>query len=235
MEFTFLMPCLNEAETLAFCIGEAQSAVGRLGLDAEVLIADNGSTDGSAEIAAGCGARVVSVSERGYGSALIGGIKAAEGKYIIMGDCDGSYDFAHPDLFVQELRKGAKLVMGDRFKGGIEPGAMPWSHKWGVPFLSALARWRFKTPVRDFHCGLRGFDRETALKLDLVCPGMEFATEMIARFAQSGEKIVQVPTPLRKDRRSGKPHLRTVRDGLRHLRFILFCDQYLSEKGRNAI
>ena len=235
MEFTFLMPCLNEAETLAFCIGEAKSAIGRLQLEAEVLIADNCSTDGSADIAAGCGVRVVSVSERGYGSTLIGGIKAAEGKYIIMGDCDGSYDFAHPDLFVQELRKGAKLVMGDRFKGGIEPGAMPWSHKWGVPFLSALARWRFKTDICDFHCGLRGFDRETALKFDLVCPGMEFATEMIARFAQSGGKIVQVPTPLRKDRRSGKPHLRTVRDGLRHLRFILFCDQYLSEKGRNAI
>ena len=225
MEFTFLMPCLNEAETLAFCIGEAQSAIGRLHLDAEVLVADNCSTDGSADIAAGCGVRVVSVSKRGYGSALIGGIKAAEGKYIIMGDCDGSYDFAHPDLFVQELRKGAKLVMGDRFKGGIEPGAMPWSHKWGVPFLSALARWRFKTDIRDFHCGLRGFDRETALKLDLVCPGMEFATEMIARFAQSGEKIVQVPTPLRKDRRSGKPHLRTIRDGFRHLKFIIFCNQ----------
>ena len=235
MEFTFLMPCLNEAETLAFCIGEAQSAVGRLGLDAEVLIADNGSTDGSAEIAAGCGARVVSVSERGYGAALIGGTKAAKGKYIIMGDCDGSYDFAHPDLFVQELRKGAGLVVGDRFKGGIQPGAMPWSHRWGVPFLSALARWRFKTPVRDFHCGLRGFDRETALKLDLVCPGMEFATEMIARFAQSGAQIAQVPTPLRRDRRSGRPHLRTVRDGLRHLKFILFYKQYLSENGRNAI
>jgi len=222
MEFTFLMPCLNEAETLAFCIGEAKSAIGRLQLEAEVLIADNCSTDGSADIAAGCGVRVVSVSERGYGSALIGGIKAAEGKYIIMGDCDGSYDFAHPDLFVQELRRGAKLVMGDRFKGGIEKGAMSFSHKWGIPFLSALARWRFKTDIRDFHCGLRGFDRETALKLNLVCPGMEFATEMIARFAQSGEKIVQVPTSLRCDRRSGRSHLRTVRDGFRHLKFILF-------------
>ena len=216
------MPCLNEAETLEFAINEAKRAIERLKLDAEILIADNDSTDHSAEIALRNGARVTNVKLRGYGSALIGGIRAARGRYIIMGDCDGSYDFAHPDLFVEELRKGAKLVIGDRFKGGIEPGAMPWSHKWGVPFLSALARWRFKTDIRDFHCGLRGFDRETALKLNLVCPGMEFATEMIARFAQGGEKIVQVPTPLRKDKRAGNPHVRTVRDGFRHLKFILF-------------
>ena len=222
MEFTFLMPCLNESETLEFAIKEAASAIERLKLDAEILIADNDSTDHSAEIALRNGVRVTNVKLRGYGSALIGGIRAARGRYIIMGDCDGSYDFAHPDLFVEELRKGAKLVIGDRFKGGIEPGAMPWSHKWGVPFLSALARWRFRTDIRDFHCGLRGFDRETALKLNLVCPGMEFATEMIARFAQSGEMIVQVPTPLRKDKRPGKPHVRTVRDGFRHLKFILF-------------
>ena len=235
MEFTFLMPCLNEAATLAFCINEAQNAIARLNLDAEVLIADNRSTDGSPEIAIQSGARVVTVSERGYGAALIGGIKAARGKYIIMGDCDGSYDFAHPDQFVEALRKGAKLVMGDRSKGGIEPGAMPWSHKWGVPLLSALARWRFKTPVRDFHCGMRGIDRDTALELGLACPGMEFATEMIARFAQSGAEIVQVPTPLRKDKRPGKPHLRTIRDGFRHLKFIIFSHQYLSENGRKSI
>ena len=222
MEFTFLMPCLNEAETLEFSIKEAASAIDRLKLNAEILIVDNGSTDNSAEIAIQNGARVVNVKMRGYGSALIGGIKAAKGKYIIMGDCDGSYDFAHPDLFVQELRCGASLVMGDRFKGGIEKGAMSMSHKWGVPFLSALARWRFKTDICDFHCGLRGIDRESVLKLNLACSGMEFATEMIARFVQSGEKIVQVPTPLRCDRRSGKPHLRTVRDGFRHLKFILF-------------
>lgn len=222
MEFTFLMPCLNEAETLEFSIKEAASAIDRLKLNAEILIVDNGSTDNSAEIAIQNGARVVNVKMRGYGSALIGGIKAAKGKYIIMGDCDGSYDFAHPDLFVQELRCGASLVMGDRFKCGIEKGAMSMSHKWGVPFLSALARWRFKTDIRDFHCGLRGIDRESVLKLNLACSGMEFATEMIARFVQSGEKIVQVPTPLRCDRRSGKSHLRTVRDGFRHLKFILF-------------
>jgi len=222
MEFTFLMPCLNEAETLEFAINEAKSAIERLGLDAEILISDNNSSDNSAEIAVSCGARVTKVDKRGYGSALIGGINDARGKYIIMGDCDGSYDFAHPDLFINELRGGAKLVMGDRFRGGIEKGAMPISHRWGVPFLSALARWRFKTDIRDFHSGLRAFDRETALKLNFSCSGMEFATEMIAKFARSGEKIVQVPTPLRCDKRSGKPHLRTVRDGFRHLKFILF-------------
>ncbi len=232
MEFTFLMPCLNEAETLELTINEVKRAIGRLKLDAEILIADNGSTDRSAEIAVRNGARVTTVEVQGYGAALIGGIKAAEGKYIIMGDCDGSYDLAHPDLFVQELRKGAKLVVGDRFQGGIEKGAMPPGHRWGIPFLSALARWRFKTDVRDFHCGLRGFDKETALRLELVCPGMEFATEMIARFAQSGETIVQVPTPLRCDRRSGKSHLRTVRDGFRHLGFILF-DKSHGINGRN--
>ncbi len=221
-ELTFLMPCLNEAETLPFCIGEAQSAIDRLGLSAEILIADNGSGDGSAEIARAHGARVVSVPERGYGAALIGGIRAAEGRFILMGDCDGSYDFAHPDAFLTALRGGAALVVGDRFAGGIEPGAMPRSHKWGVPLLSLLARLRFRCKVRDFHCGLRAFDREAALGLGLSCTGMEFATELIARFALSGAAIAEVPTPLRRDRRSGKPHLRTVRDGFRHLRFILF-------------
>lgn len=221
MEFTFLMPCLNEAATLKFCIDEAKSSIERLKLDAEILVADNGSTDGSAEIALANGARVTRVTQPGYGSALIGGIAAAKGRYIIMGDCDGSYDFAHPDLFVKELRAGAKLVMGDRFAGGIERGAMPWSHKWGVPFLSLLARLRFKTDVRDFHCGLRGFDRETAMDLELSCPGMEFATEMIAAFAESGAVISQVPASLRKDKRPGKSHLRTLRDGFRHLKFIL--------------
>jgi len=222
MEFTFLMPCLNEAETIEFTINEAKSAIERLELDAEILISDNNSTDKSVELALKNGARVTNVTQKGYGATLIDGIKAAKGKYIIMGDCDGSYDFAYPDLFINELRNGAKLVIGDRFKGGIEKGAMPTSHRFGVPFLSSLARWRFKTDICDFHCGLRAFDKETALKLNFVCSGMEFATEMIARFSKSGEKIIQVPTPLRKDRRSGKPHLRTVRDGFRHLKFILF-------------
>lgn len=221
MEFTILMPCLNEAATLAYCIMEAQGSIDRLGLDAEILIADNRSSDGSPDIARENGARVVTVAERGYGAAIIGGIRAAEGKYIIMGDCDGSYDFTALDPFVDRLRGGVALVMGDRFLGGIEKGAMPMSHRWGVPLLSALARWRFKTSVRDFHCGLRGFDREAALALGLRCPGMEFATEMIARFARSGARIEQVPTVLRRDMRPGKPHLHTLRDGLRHLRFIL--------------
>lgn len=222
MEFTFLLPCLNEEETVAQCIGEARGAIERLGLDAEIVIADNGSTDRSVALAQESGARVVHVEMRGYGAALIGGIEAAQGKYIIMGDCDGSYDLAHPDRFVEALRGGAALVMGDRFAGGIEQGAMPWSHKLGVPFLSAVARWRFRTDVRDFHCGLRGFDRERIRQLHLSCTGMEFATEMIARAAGSGLTIAQVPTPLRKDGRSGRSHLHTVRDGLRHLRFILF-------------
>jgi len=222
IEFTFLIPCLNEEETLQYCIDEVKSAIERLNLDAEILIADNGSTDNSVKVASVNGVRVTSIKIKGYGSALIGGINAARGKYIIMGDCDGSYDLAYPDAFVNELRNGAKLVIGDRFIGGIEKGAMPKIHKIGIPFLSALARWRFNTNIRDFHCGLRGFERETALKLNLCCTGMEFATEMIARFAQNGEKITQVPTPLRCDKRSGKSHLRTIRDGFRHLKFILF-------------
>jgi len=222
MEFTFLMPCLNEAQSLAFCIREAQSAIDRLGLDAEILIADNGSTDGSDVIARENGARVTYVARKGYGSALMGGIHAARGHYIIMGDCDGSYDFGHPDAFIDALREGAALVVGDRFRGGIEPGAMPWSHRWGVPMLSRLAGWRFGSPVRDFHCGLRAFERRALLELGLTCPGMEFATEMIAAFARSRAPVAQVPTVLRKDLRTGKPHVRTVRDGLRHLYFILF-------------
>lgn len=219
-EFTILMPCLNEAEALPFCIGEAADCIRRLGLDAEILIADNGSTDGSPEIARQHGARVVSVAERGYGAALLGGIRAARGEYIIMGDADGSYDFGRLEPFVSALRRGNALVVGNRFRGGIQPGAMPALHRLGVPALSALARWRFKAPVGDFHCGLRGFHRESALDLDLRCPGMEFATEIIAAFARSGAEICEVPTVLRRDLRSGKPHLRTFRDGWRHLKYI---------------
>lgn len=221
MEFTILMPCLNEAETVASCIREARGCIDRLGLDAEILIADNGSDDGSARIARENGARVVCVPEKGYGAALLGGIREAKGKYVIMGDCDGSYDFSRLDAFADALRDGAALVVGDRFRGGIEKGAMPFSHRWGAPLLSFLARLRFGTGVRDFHCGLRGFDRQAALGLGLCCTGMEFATELIARFAGTGCRIEQIPTVLRRDGRHGRSHLRPLRDGLRHLRFIL--------------
>jgi len=221
-EVSIVMPCLNEEASLAFCIGEALEAFAGLGIDGEVIIADNGSKDNSVFIARACGARVVNVARRGYGAAVMGGVEAARGRYIIMGDADGSYDFSAIGPFVEALRSGCGLVVGNRFRGGIQPGAMPLSHRIGAPVLSALARWRFKAPVGDFHCGLRAFEREAALSLGLSCPGMEFATEMIARFAGSGAAIAELPAVLRRDRRGGKSHLRTVRDGLRHLYFILF-------------
>ncbi len=223
IELTILMPCLNEEKTIGFCIDEARRFIDRSGISAEILIADNGSSDRSAEIAERMGARVVRVQKKGYGNALIGGINAAYGKYIIMGDCDMSYDFYHLDLFVQKLRDENALVMGNRFKGGIEKGAMPFSHKYfGVPALSLAGRIRYGTSVGDFHCGIRGFDREKALSLGLKCEGMEFATEIIARFVKSGVKIAEIPVPLRRDGRNAKSHLRSIPDGLRHLNFILF-------------
>lgn len=223
VELTILMPCLNEEKTVAFCIEEAKRYISENDISAEILIADNGSTDNSPKIAEEHGARVVFVPEKGYGNALLGGIKAARGKYVIMGDCDQSYDFYHLDGFVKNLRQGKAFVMGDRFAGGIEKGAMPFSHRYfGVPLLSLLGRIRFRTNVRDFHCGIRAFDREAALSLGLCCGGMEFATEIIAKFALSGADIAQIPVPLRKDGRNGKSHLRSIPDGLRHLKFILF-------------
>lgn len=221
IELTVLMPCLNEERSLAFCIEKANARIRELGISAEILIADNGSTDRSREIAVACGARVITVSEKGYGAALRGGISEAKGKYIIMGDCDGSYDFSRIGDFLEKLREGNALVIGNRFQGGIEKGAMPFSHKLGVPFLSTVARWRYRVPVGDFHCGLRGFDRERALALKLTHSGMEFATEIIARFAESGASVCEIPTVLRRDKRGGKSHLRTIRDGCRHLKFIL--------------
>lgn len=222
-ELTILMPCLNEGASLAFCVREAAEYLRSRSLDGEILVADNGSSDGSPDVARRAGARVVHVPQRGYGAALLGGIRAAEGRYVIFGDADGSYDFSALDPFVDALRGGAALVVGDRFSGGIEPGAMPVSHRLGVKALSALGRWRFHTHVADFHCGLRGIDRAAALSLGLCCPGMEFATELIAAFAQEGATIAQVPTPLRRDRRQGgKSHLRALPDGWRHLQYILF-------------
>ena len=221
-ELTILMPCLNEAETLATCIGKAQGYLERSGVAGEVLIADNGSTDGSQAIATGLGARVVHVDAKGYGNALMGGIRAAHGKYVIMGDADDSYDFAHLDAFVAELRAGADLVMGNRFKGGIEPGAMPALHKYlGNPVLSAVGVLFFKAPVGDFHCGLRGFRRSAILSIGLHTSGMEFASEIVVKSCLSGLRIAEVPTTLQKDGRSRPPHLRSWRDGWRHLRFLL--------------
>lgn len=221
-ELTILMPCLNEAETLAICIQKAQGYLERSGVAGEVLIADNGSTDGSQEIATGLGARVVDIEAKGYGNALLGGIRAARGTFVIMGDADDSYDFSQLDAFVAELRKGADLVMGNRFKGGIEPGAMPALHKYlGNPVLSAVGVLFFKAPVRDFHCGLRGFRRQAILGIGLNTSGMEFASEIVVKSCLFGLKITEVPTTLKKDGRSRPPHLRSWRDGWRHLRFLL--------------
>lgn len=220
-ELTVLMPCLNEERTIASCIKSAEKFIQKSGADAEILIADNGSTDSSAKIAEKMGARVISISEKGYGNALRGGIKSAYGKYIIMGDCDESYDFEKLGLFLQNLRAGASFVIGDRFCD-IQKGAMPFSHRYfGVPFLSWLGRVKFKCTVHDFHCGLRGINKADFEKLNLSCMGMEFATEMIAKASRAGLKIIEIPVTLRPDGRNGKSHLRTVRDGIRHLVYIM--------------
>jgi len=222
LELSIVMPCLNEAETLATCIRKAQGYLDRSGVDGEVLIADNGSTDGSQAIAEELGARVVDVTEKGYGNALMGGIRAARGTYVIMGDADDSYDFADLDPFVAELRKGADVVMGNRFQGGIAPGAMPPLHQYlGNPVLSAIGKLFFKAPVGDFHCGLRGFRREAVLGIRLHTSGMEFASEIVVKASLSGLRFAEVPTTLKKDGRSRPPHLRSWRDGWRHLRFLL--------------
>lgn len=222
IELTILMPCLNEAETLAVCIDKAKGYLERTGIDGEVLIADNGSTDGSQQIARDHGARVIDIPVRGYGAALIGGIEAARGRYVIMGDADDSYDFTRLDSFVERLRAGDDLVMGNRFRGGIAPGAMPPLHKYlGNPVLSWVGRTFFKSPIRDFHCGLRGFNRESMLGLRLQTTGMEFASEMVVKASLGGLAISEVPTTLDKDGRSRPPHLRSWRDGWRHLKFLL--------------
>ena len=222
MELTIVMPCLNEAETVAICVRKAVQFIADHGISGEVVLADNGSTDGSRQLAADAGARVVPVAERGYGSALMGGILAARGEYVIMGDADDSYDFTNLMPFVEELRKGADLVMGNRFKGGIAPGAMPPLHRYlGTPVLSFIGRLFFRSNIGDFNCGLRGFRRDSAVKLGLQATGMEFASEMIVKAALARQKISEVPTTLSKDGRSRPPHLHTWRDGWRHLRFLL--------------
>lgn len=222
VELTILMPCLNEAETIRLCIEKANSFLVRAGVNGEVLIADNGSADGSQEIARELGARVVDVPSKGYGAALLGGIASSRGRYIVMGDADDSYDFARLDEFLEQLRGGADLVMGNRFKGGIEPGAMPWLHRHlGNPVLSFLGRLFFRIRIGDFHCGLRGFRAGAIRRLGLQTTGMEFASEMVVRSSLAGLTIVEVPTTLRPDGRSRAPHLKTWRDGWRHLKFLL--------------
>jgi len=224
LELTVLMPCLNESETLAICIRKALNFMEANQILGEVVVSDNGSTDGSQEIARRSGARVVDVPIRGYGAALIYGGSSARGKYIIMGDSDDSYDFSQLLPFVERLRQGYELVMGNRLTGGIKPGAMPWKNRWiGTPALSAIGRIFFQSPVGDFNCGLRGFSAAAFRKMNLRTTGMEFASEMIVKATLLKMKITEVPTTLSPDGRSRAPHLRPWRDGWRHLRFMLLC------------
>jgi glycosyltransferase involved in cell wall biosynthesis len=226
LELTILMPCLNEARTLPACIGKAQAFLTRTGIRGEVLVADNGSTDGSQTLAAACGARIVDVPARGYGAALIAGIDAAAGRYVIMGDADDSYDFLDIAKFVHKLREGFELVQGCRLPSGggtVMPGAMPFLHRWwGNPMFSLFARWWFGAPVNDVYCGLRGFRKDFYQRLDQRCTGMEFATEMIIKSSLYQAKIAEVPISLHPDgRKAHAPHLKTFRDGWRTLRFFL--------------
>jgi hypothetical protein len=222
MEFTILMPCLNEALTVGTCIRKARAYLDEHSIVGEVLVADNGSSDGSQSIALAAGARVVEVKSKGYGAALIGGIEAANGRYVIMADADDSYDFTALDEFVDRLRRGFNLVIGNRFQGGITPGAMPLLNRYlGNPVLSLIGRALFASRIGDFHCGLRGFERQAILGLRLRASGMEFASEMVVKASLASLKIAEVPTTLSPDGRKRAPHLKPWRDGWRHLRFML--------------
>lgn len=222
VELSIVMPCLNEAKTVGVCVSKARQFLAANGIDGEIIVADNGSMDGSREIARAAGARVVAVSERGYGAALRGGFNATTGRFIIMADSDDSYDLLALLPFIEKLREGYDLVMGNRFRGGIAPGAMPWHHRYiGNPVLSFIGRLLFRTPVRDFHCGLRGFSREAALAMDLRSDGMELASEIVVRASLLGMRACEIPTTLQPDGRDHPPHLRSFRDGLRHLRIML--------------
>jgi len=229
IELSIVMPCLNEAETLAICIKKAVFFLRKNNVQGEVLIADNGSSDGSQHIAESLGARVIHIREKGYGAALLGGIRAAQGKYVIMGDSDDSYDFSNLMPFLNKLRNGNDLVLGNRFQGGIKKGAMPFLHRYlGNPVLSAIGKIFFGSPCGDFHCGLRGFSKNAIQSLNLVTHGMEFASEMIVKATLNNLTITEVPTTLAPDGRSRPPHLRTWRDGWRHLKFLLlFCPRWL--------
>ena len=219
---TVVLPCLNEAETLAVCVDKALAALRENGIPGEVVVADNGSTDGSQQIALDHGARVIPVPMRGYGAALNAGIQAARGKYVLMGDADDSYEFAHIPRFLKELEGGSDLVMGNRFRGGIGPKAMPPLHRYlGNPVLSMLGRVLFRAPIGDFHCGIRAFSKDAYERLELRTTGMEFASEMVVKASLLGQKMTEVPTTLKEDGRSRPPHLKTWRDGWRHLRFLL--------------
>ena len=222
LELSIVMPCLNEAETVGRCIQKAQRSLAELGITGEIIVADNGSTDGSDVTATSVGARVVRVEAQGYGNALMSGISASRGKYIIMGDADDSYDFSNLGPFVEKLQEGFDLVMGNRFKGGIKRGAMPPLHRYlGNPVLTAIGKLFFKSPCNDFHCGLRGFNKTAIMKLDLRTTGMEFASEMVVKATLHNLRITEVATTLSPDGRSRPPHLRSWRDGWRHLRFLL--------------
>lgn len=222
MQLSIIIPCLNEAETLALCIQKAKQFLFKNNIEGEIIVSDNGSTDGSQQIALVNGAIVENAPNKGYGNALKNGIEHAKGKYLIMGDADDSYDFSNLNAFLDKLKNGADLVMGNRFKGGIKPGAMPFLHRYlGNPVLSFIGKLFFKVNIGNFHCGLRGFSKEAALKMNLQSSGMEFASEMVVKAALLKMKIEEVPTILFKDGRSRPPHLRTWRDGWRHLRFLL--------------
>lgn len=229
VELSIVMPCLNEAATLETCIRKAQDYLVRTGIRGEIVVGDNGSCDGSQEIARRAGARVVRVPLRGYGAALHGATEAARGRYVIMGDSDDSYDFANLDLFVDKLREGNDLVMGNRFAGGIAPGAMPWKNRYfGNPVLSRIGKVLFRCPAGDFHCGMRGYSKDAFERMDLRTTGMEFASEMVIKATLMKMRIAEVPTILRPDGRSRPPHLRPFRDGWRHLRFmLLFSPKWL--------
>lgn len=222
IELSIVLPCLNEEKTVGNCVARAMSFLKTSKVKGEVIVADNGSTDKSIEVAEKNGARVVRVSEKGYGNALMGGFEAAKGKYIIMADADESYDLVNLMPFVEKLREGYDLVMGNRFKGGIKKGAMPWHHKYiGNPILSFIGQLFFKTPAKDFHCGLRGFTKEAIKRMNLQTTGMEFASEIVVKASILGMKVTEVPTTLSPDGRDRPPHLRSFRDGWRHLRFLL--------------
>ena len=222
LELTIVMPCLNEAETLALCLEKAGRFLKSSGIGGEILIGDNGSTDGSQAIALEHGARVIDVPIRGYGAALYAACMAARGRYLIMGDSDDSYDFSDLSAFVTKLREGNDLVMGNRFSGQIKPGAMPWKNRYiGNPVLSGIGKLLFRSSLGDFHCGIRGFSKDAFLRMDLHTTGMEFASEMVIKATQMRMRLAEVPTTLSPDGRSRPPHLRPWRDGWRHLRFML--------------